>query len=290
MNNKIQECIDTIVRLFTKRIGEVGVYIGAEWLLTFIAMLPMMLISGMPVLRAFGGGGGSAINPFELFKGFQGGQVSMEAIGEMLGFLWPIIAGGLVTLAIIVLVVQPVMMILRTTLFMLPSEDFGENLNAMIKNVLGKYPRVLGFFLLVGLAYIVLVIAMVIILLILGLLFGLLGQFGMILLYLILIVLGIGIAYMLIPVLFLAPFDAVLTDKPVVTCVMDAFNASKYRLPLLLIIIVFGIIGGILAAIFGLIAVPVLGGILLSIVASAVTLAQYCMIFPYYKEYAGLTA
>jgi hypothetical protein len=173
---------------------------------------------------------------------------------------------------------------------MLPSEDFGENLNAMIKNVLGKYPRVLGFFLLVGLAYIVLVIAMVIILLILGLLFGLLGQFGMILLYLILIVLGIGIAYMLIPVLFLAPFDAVLTDKPVVTCVMDAFNASKYRLPLLLIIIVFGIIGGILAAIFGLIAVPVLGGILLSIVASAVTLAQYCMIFPYYKEYAGLTA
>jgi len=286
MNTKIQEGIDLIAKMFTKRIGEVGVYAGVDLVLTIIASLPMIIIGGVSILSIGAGSGfnftgGGLISPEMFSQGFD-----LSALGGLIGFILPLLIGGLITLLLMVLVVQPILTIVRMTFITSTSSDLTENINQAVKNVSSKFVRMMLLFVYFCVIYLVIGIVMLIVLFILGLLVKLLGIFGVIIMWLVLIAVGVALAYFLIPVTLLAPIDAYMTEKPLMSCIMDAFNATKLRLPLLLVMIVFGIIGGIIGGIFGWIPIPFLAGI----IAAAITFCQNCVVFPFYKEYAGITA
>lgn len=287
MDKKIQIGLDMIKEMFTKKIGEVGVFLGAEIILSIITMIPMALIFGYSILSA-GASSGMGSMSFgdmkDLVSGIGSGQVNF---GIMFELLKPLLLAGFLTLVISTFVVNPIIAILRTSLLTIPAGNFSENLNSMVKAVMSKFTRVLLLFVFIGLIYLALTIGVVIVAVVLGLIFGLLGSFGAVLLALILIAILIAAFWLLLPVTIFAPFDAILTEKPIQACIMDAFNAKKYRLPILIIGIVTGAAGWVLSSIFVFIPIP----FLLGIIVSAVTIAQYCVLFPYYQEYSGtLTA
>ena len=116
------------------------------------------------------------------------------------------------------------------------------------------------------------------------LVFMLIGVVGLYLLWLVLVVGGILAFYFLTPVFLLAPIDALMTDKPVMACIMDAFNAKAYRTAMFVIDIVINIATNILGQIFLRIPVPML----FIIVTASLAICQTCLVLPWYKEYAGL--
>jgi hypothetical protein len=285
MNEKIQKAFDLVGKLFTKKIGELGVYVGVELVLGIIAAIPLLIFFGGSLLQlgatAGGMGGLGKLDPemlSELTK-----NMNLQMLMEMLKFMMPMLIGGLVTLAISFFLVMPVMTVLRTTLISMPEGNFNDNLNIMIKNVLGKYGRMIGLYLIIALLYIALIIAIIVLVVLFGLLAQVLGAWIVWLLALILIAAGIFVAYMAVPIYYFAPFDAVLTDKPIMACLTDALNAKAYRLPLIAIIILFGIVSGIVTAIFAFIPIP----FLIAIIASVLSVVLYTIIYPFYKEYAG---
>lgn len=285
MNEKIQKAFDLVGKLFTKKIGELGVYVGAELILGIIAAIPLVIFFGGSLLSlgaATGGFGGLGGLNADMLSDL-GKNMNLSVLMEMFKFLMPMLIGGLVTLAISFFVVMPIMTVLRTTLISMPEGDFTENLNIMLKNVLARYGRMIGLYLIIALLYIALFVAIIVLVVVFGLLAQVLGAWIVWLLVLILIAVGIFVAYMAVPIYYFAPFDAVLTDKPVMTCITDALNAKAYRLPLIAIIILFGIASGIVTAIFAFIPIPFLIGI----IASVLSVILYTIIYPFYKEYAG---
>lgn len=285
MNEKIQKAFDLVGKLFTKKIGELGVYVGVELVLGIIAAIPLLIFFGGSLLSlgaAAGGFGGlGGLNP-EMLTDLSK-NMNLSVLMEMLKFLMPMLISGLITLAISFFVVMPIMTVLRTTLISMPEGNFNDNLNIMIKNVLAKYGRMIGLYLIIALLYIAVFIALIVLAVLFGLLAQVLGAWIVWLMFLIIIAAGIFIAYLAIPIYYFAPFDAVLTDKPVMACITDALNAKAYRLPLIAIVILFGIASGIVTAIFGFIPIPFLIGI----IASVLSVILYTIIYPFYKEYAG---
>lgn len=287
MNDKIQKGFDLIGKLFTKKIGELGVYVGVEVVLGIIAAVPLVIFTGASIGSLFahgsGGMGGFNLDP-KMFSGMIENGIDLSGFGMLFSdFLLPILIGGLVTLAVSLFLVMPVMTILKTTLISMPEGDFNENLNLMLKTVLGRYGRVIGLFLIIALLYIALIIAFVVLAVIFGLLAKLIGVVAVWLMVLVIIAAALFIAYFAIPIFYFAPFDIVLTDKPVMACITDALNAKTYRFPLIGILILFGIASGIVTSIFGFIPIP----LLLPIVASVLSVVLYTIIYPFYKEYAG---
>ena len=204
-------------------------------------------------------------------------------LGQVFAFLGPMLIGILITLLLMVFVVQPILTIVRLTFITSTVDNLSENINLAMKNVGLKIAKMILLFVIMAGIYVVIGIVVLIIAIVFGLLTKLIGFVAVILLWLVLIAIGIGLVYFLVPVTIFAPFDAMLTDKPVMTCIMDAFNAKAFRLPMLLVMFVVGILSGIVTAIFGWIPIPFLG----LIVAAAVLFCLNCVYIPYYKEYAG---
>lgn len=271
--------------MFTKRIGEVGVYAGAQAIVYIVALLPVLLTGG-----------------FMLF-GMAGALGNMGAITDLGAGLETLYSSLILTyvmafVSFIALVIGAVPLLTGAALTVVTTtvDNLSENINLMIKNALSKWGRILGTIGLIIVVFIVVGIAIAIVMAILGLIFRFIPFIGLIILVIIGIALYIGVAYFAVP-LYFAVFDAFLTDKPLVTNITNALTKTdKYRLPLLLTVIVvgiaIGIVGGILGAIFGFI--PFIGWILSLIVYLVVmgagVIVLLCAIYPYYKEYAGITA
>lgn len=274
--------------MFTKRIGEVGVYAGAQAIVYIVALLPVLLTGG-----------------FMLFgmAGALGNMGALNDLGVVTSGIEPVFSALILTyvmafVSFIALVIgaAPLLTGAALTVVTTTVDNLSDNINLMIKNALSKWGRILGTIGLIIVVFIVVGIAIAIVMAILGLIFRFIPFIGLIILALVGIALYIGVAYFAVP-LYFAVFDAFLTDKPLITNITNALTKTdKYRLPLLLTVIVvgiaIGIVGGILGAIFGFI--PFIGWILSLIVYLVVmgagVIVLLCAIYPYYKEYAGITA
>ena len=283
MNIKLQEGIDYFSRIFTKRMGEIAVYAGAQALAYIIALLPALLTGGMML---FGIGNLAVNNISDLEAGLGSIMSSM-----MLTYAMMALSGLIIVIVVAPFLVSAAMTIITTTL-----ENLSENVSLMIKNGLSKWGRILGTIGLILLVFIVVGIVVGIVFAILGFIFRLIPFIGLIILMILMIAVYIAIAYFAVP-LYFAIFDAFLTDKPLVANITNALTkADKFRLPLLLTIIGFGIVLsiviGILSAILGFI--PFIGWILSLLVVLFVsgigTVALLCLIYPYYKEYSAAQA
>lgn len=273
MNEKIQEGIDSIVRLFTRKTGEVGIYAGMQTIAYIVALLPVILTGGL------------------MYFGLANMSYNTD-ISSLFSGLYLMYAMIGVSALLLILVVLPFLISASITLVNTTIENLSENVSLMIKNAIGKWSRVLGTLGLIWLLFIGVGIVMSIVMYILGLIFGFIPFVGAIILALIMLALYIGVLYFACP-LYFSIFDAVLTNNPVVASIVKSLTKTdKYRLPLLLTIIatllVTGIVNGILLFLLRLIPFigMYLGIIVVLIVFACGTLALLAMIHPYYKEYS----
>lgn len=290
MNTKIQEGIDLISKMFTKRIGEVGVYAAAHLILYVVAFLPFVITSGFALFSMFSGLGGLGA----LSGGMSGASLAgLADLGS--GSVAQIILMYVmmfVTILLIFLVAAPMLTSAAITVVTTTVDNLSENISLMVKNALGKYGRMLATLALILVVFIVVGIVIAIVMAILGLIFGWIPVLGVVITTIVMIAVWLGILYFGCP-LYFAIFDAFNNTTPPMTNIMNALTKSaKYRMPLALTILVTGIavgvVSGIIMAIF--MWIPILNMILMMIISGVSVIVLLCVIYPYYKEYAGITA